>query len=164
MPNTKSVEQQLIELKADNAKLCNAVKVLKERKTFGLVWEDKTEQVFEDCQEKLPVLEEITDKAILMPEKNQEMGSDRSVNLIIEGDNYHALSVLSWTHKSEIDVIYIDPPYNSGNGDFTYNDHFVDKEDGFRHSKWLSFMNKRLRLAKDLLTEKGVMFISIGEE
>ncbi len=60
-------------------------------------------------------------------------------------------------------MIYIDPPYNTGNKDFIYNDNYVDKEDSYRHSKWLSFMNKRLRLAKNLLTEEGSIFISIDD-
>ncbi len=82
---------------------------------------------------------------------------------MIEGDNLHALTALTFTHEGKIDVIYIDPPYNTGNKDFKYNDTFVDKEDSYRHSKWLSFMNKRLRIAKRLLSEKGLIFISIDE-
>jgi adenine-specific DNA-methyltransferase len=71
--------------------------------------------------------------------------------------------VLNYTHKGKIDLIYIDPPYNTGNKDFIYNDKYVEKEDTWRHSKWLTFMNKRLELAKDLLAEKGVIFISIDD-
>lgn len=82
---------------------------------------------------------------------------------LIEGDNLEALTALSYTHAGKIDVIYIDPPYNTGNKDFIYNDSFVDKEDGYRHSKWLSFMNKRLKIAKNLLSDKGVIFISIDD-
>lgn len=85
-------------------------------------------------------------------------------NLLIEGDNYYILQLLQYTHRNKIDVIYIDPPYNTGNEDFKYNDSFVGLEDGGRHSKWLSFMDKRLRLAKKLLKKNGVIFISIGEE
>lgn len=70
---------------------------------------------------------------------------------------------MNYTHKNKIDVIYIDPPYNTGNNDFIYNDNFVDKEDNFRHSKWLSFMSARLKLSKDLLRDCGVMFISIDD-
>lgn len=84
-------------------------------------------------------------------------------NYLIEGDNLESLQILSTTHAGKIDVIYIDPPYNTGSKDFKYNDAFVDKEDSFRHSKWLSFMSKRLELAKDLLTESGVMFLSIDD-
>jgi adenine-specific DNA-methyltransferase len=88
---------------------------------------------------------------------------DKTPHILIEGDNYHALSILSYTHKNKIDVIYIDPPYNTGNKNFKYNDSFVDKEDNFRHSKWLSFMSKRLKLAKQLLADDGVIFISIDD-
>lgn len=84
-------------------------------------------------------------------------------HILIEGDNLEALTALSYTHAGMIDVIYIDPPYNTGNKDFVYNDSFVDKEDGYRHSKWLSFMNKRLKIAKNLLSDKGVIFISIDD-
>ncbi|MEI7526798.1 MAG: site-specific DNA-methyltransferase, partial [Mariniphaga sp.] len=91
-------------------------------------------------------------------------GSDICPNhILIEGDNLHALTALSFTHEGMIDVIYIDPPYNTGNKDFKYNDSYVDKEDSYRHSKWLSFMDKRLYLAKRLLNDKGVIFISIDD-
>ena len=137
--------------------LIEEVKKLKSRKKYGLVWEDKPEDVVTQCKEKLPVLEEVVDKAIV---------SDKSLptNLIIEGDNYHALSVLNYTHQGKIDVIYIDPPYNTGNKDFIYNDKFVDKEDTYRHSKWVSFMEKRLLLAKNLLTKSGSIFVSIDDK
>ncbi|MDD5978350.1 MAG: site-specific DNA-methyltransferase [Bacteroidales bacterium] len=83
--------------------------------------------------------------------------------MIIEGDNLEALSTLAYTHAGKIDVIYIDPPYNTGNKDFIYNDSYVDSEDSYRHSKWLSFMSKRLRIAKKLLSDRGVIFISIDD-
>lgn len=84
-------------------------------------------------------------------------------NLIIEGDNYDALRYLRMTHAGQVKCIYIDPPYNTGNRDFIYNDRFVDKEDAYRHSKWLEFMYRRLVLAKDLLTQDGVIFVSIDD-
>lgn len=84
-------------------------------------------------------------------------------HLIVEGDNLVSLSALAYTHAGKIDVIYIDPPYNTGNKDFVYNDSFVDKEDAYRHSKWLSFMERRLRIAKKLLSDRGVIFISIDD-
>lgn len=115
------------------------------------------EKVVVDCETRLPVLAEIDKKKI---QKSKE--SDPT-HLVIEGDNYHALSVLNYTHMGKIDIIYIDPPYNTGNKDFIYNDRFVDREDSFRHSKWLSFMAHRLRLAKNLLAETGVIFISIDD-
>lgn len=74
-----------------------------------------------------------------------------------------ALVALSYTHAGKIDVIYIDPPYNTGNKDFIYNDAYVDSEDGFRHSKWISFMSRRLQIVKNLLSDSGVIFISIDD-
>jgi len=131
-------------------------KELKKRKKYGLVWEEKPEEVVEMCKEKLPVLKEVKDKEIIT-DKN------KPVNLLIEGDNYHALSVLNYTHAGKVDVIYIDPPYNTGARNWRYNNHYVDKEDAFRHSKWLSFMNKRLKLARTLLKETGIICVTIDE-
>lgn len=129
------------------------------RKKYGLVWdsEKEPEQIVLDCVKKLPILKNITEKDIKT--------NDDDYNIMIEGDNYHALQVLNYTHKGKVDVIYIDPPYNTGNkeGQFVYNDKFVDKEDGYRHSKWLNFMEKRLELARNLLTEQGLIFISIDD-
>lgn len=125
------------------------------KKKYGLVWEDKPEDVEEQLREKLPVLKEVKEKAILAPAEVLE--AEAPNHILIEGDNLHALTALTFTHEGKIDVIYIDPPYNTGNKDFKYNDTFVDKEDGYRHSKWLSFMDKRLRIAKRLLSEKGVI-------
>ena len=84
-------------------------------------------------------------------------------HILIEGDNLHALTALTFTHEGKVDVIYIDPPYNTGNKDFKYNDTFVDKEDGYRHSKWLSFMHKRLEIAKKLMKDTCVILISIDD-
>lgn len=134
--------------------LVKEIKKLEKRKKYGIVWEDKPEKVATLCKEKLPILEEDTKKEIKTDDK-------KPINILIEGDNYHALSVLNYTHKGKVDVIYIDPPYNTGNKDFVYNDRFVDREDGYRHSKWLSFIGKRLNLCKNLLKNKGVIFISI---
>ena len=132
------------------------INLVNTKKKYGLVWEDKPEAVEEQLRENLPVLKEIKDKAIIN-------GEDNPNHILIEGDNLHALTALTFTHESKIDVIYIDPPYNTGNKDFKYNDTFVDKEDSYRHSKWLSFMDKRLRIAKRLLSEKGIIFISIDD-
>ncbi|MGE3106335.1 MAG: DNA methyltransferase [Lysobacterales bacterium] len=84
-------------------------------------------------------------------------------NLIIEGDNYDALRYLRMTHAGKVRCIYIDPPYNTGNRDFVYNDRFVDKTHRFRHSLWLEFMYRRLTLARDLLADDGVIFVSIDD-
>lgn len=127
---------------------------LKKNKKYGLVWEHKKEQVIEDFETQQPYLQEATEKRI-------ENAPGEPTNLIIEGDNFEALSILNYTHAGKVDVIYIDPPYNTGNKDFIYNDNYVDSEDEFRHSKWLSFMEPRLKLAKNLLKDDGVIFISI---
>ena len=142
--------------------------------TYGLVWhrdlpEEKIDilinpdartpsEMFpnEMTGKPFPVLKEVKSKAI-------ESDKSKLVNLLIEGDNYHSLAVLNFTHREAVDLIYIDPPYNTGNNDFIYNDKFVDKEDSFRHSKWLSFMEKRLKLARFLLKDTGAIFISIDD-
>lgn len=134
--------------------LIKEVAKLKARKKYGLVWEDKPEDVVEQCKKKLPVLEEDKKKAINTDEK-------LPTNLIIEGDNYHALSVLNYTHQGKIDVIYIDPPYNTGAKDWKYNNDYVDINDTYRHSKWLSFMEKRLRFTEKLLSDRGVLVCTI---
>lgn len=125
------------------------------KKKYGLVWENHVEDVEEHLREYLPVLKEDTTKALT------EGGEDAPNHILIEGDNLEALTALTYTHEGKVDVIYIDPPYNTGNKDFVYNDSYVDSEDGYRHSKWLSFMEKRLRIAKKLLKDTGVLFISI---
>jgi len=132
------------------------INLVNTKKKYGLVWEDKPEDVEEQLRENLPVLKEAKDKAIVN-------GEDYPNHILIEGDNLHALTALSFTHEGNIDVIYIDPPYNTGNNDFKYNDNYVDKEDSFRHSKWLSFMHKRLEIAKRLMSKHGVIFISIDD-
>ena len=126
-------------------------------KKYGLVWdrEREPEQVVLDCANNLPVLKRV---------KGKEIKTDDSEdNILIEGDSYHTLTVLNYTHKEKIDVIYIDPPYNTGNKDFIYNDRYVDKTDSHPHSKWLNFMEKRLNLAERLLKDTGVIFISIDD-
>lgn len=126
---------------------------LKRKTKYGLVWEDKPEDL--DNKDVVPLFKHRTDLS-LNP-------TDKPMNYLIQGDNYHSLKVLQHTHRGKIDVIYIDPPYNTGNTDFVYNDKYVDSDDGFRHSKWLSFMDKRLRLARELLSDDGVIFVSIDD-
>ena len=129
-----------------------------EKKKYGIVWDEERvpEKVVTDCQTHLPVLTEVKDKEIIT-------NPNELTHLLIEGDNFHTLSVLNYTHQGKIDLIYIDPPYNTGNKDFIYNDKYVDTIDTYRHSKWLNFMNKRLELARELLTERGSIFISIDD-
>jgi adenine-specific DNA-methyltransferase len=149
-------DNKKLEIEKLKAEIERLKKELKKKKKYGLIWEEKPEEVVEMCKKKLPVLKEIKNKEIITDK-------DKPVNLLIEGDNYHALSVLNYTHAKKVDVIYIDPPYNTGNKDFIFNDHYIDKEDAYRHSKWLSFMEKRLKLAKNLLKDTGVIFISIDD-
>lgn len=138
--------------------LVKIVEKLESRKKYGLIWdEEKVKEQFEkDAENALPVLKEIKGKEI----------SDKNggpINILIEGDNYHALSVLNFTHQGKVDFIYIDPPYNTGARDWKYNNDFVDESDSFRHSKWISFMDKRLRLAKNLLKDDGVICVTIDD-
>ena len=137
--------------------LVKEIKKLKKRKKYGIVWdEEKTKEKFDiDSENKLPILKEVKSKEIQTDENS-------SSNILIEGDNYHSLSVLNYTHAKQVDVIYIDPPYNTGK-EFRYNDRLIDLEDTYRHSKWLSFMKKRLVLARKLLKNSGVIFISIDD-
>ena len=206
----------------DNEQKSQLIRLIREQKKYGLVWEDSTEDAWEKMKTSIPVLNEVDDKRILndtalpvlsapalsalsdlqsdstpvLPAlsdlqsdsteykdlqsdnriTNAHTHSERIANplerierkaypnhAIIEADNLHALIALSYTHAGMIDVIYIDPPYNTGNKDFVYNDSFIGEDDAYRHSKWLSFMEKRLQIAKTLLSEKGVIFISIDD-
>jgi len=157
--------------------LIKEIKRIKET-TYGLVWhrdlpEEKIDilinpdartpsEMFpnEMAGKPFPVLKEVKTKAI-------ETDKNKPTNILIEGDNYHSLAVLNFTHEEAVDLIYIDPPYNTGHDDFIYTDkiksEYVKTDDPFRHSKWLSFMEKRLKLAKNLLKKDGVIFISIDD-
>lgn len=123
-------------------------------KKYGLVFEEHREEIDEVLSTHTPVLTE--DGSLFIDNGGQ-------MNFLIEGDNLASLQLLEKTHKGRIQMIYIDPPYNTGNKDFTYDDSKVDGLDGFRHSKWLSFMDSRLRIAKKLLSSQGVIFISIDD-
>lgn len=125
-------------------------------KKYGLIWEEHEEAVDVKMRTHIPVFKEDTDKEITA-------AAGEVYNFLLEGDNLHSLRLLEKTHQGRIDVIYIDPPYNTGGKDFIYNDVFVDKTDTFAHSKWLSFMSERLRIARLLLSDKGSIFISIDD-
>ena len=125
-------------------------------KKYGLVWEQHEETVDIRMRDNIPVFTECTDKEI-------NASADGVYNFILEGDNLHSLRLLEKTHSGKIDLIYIDPPYNTGGRDFIYDDAFVDNTDTFRHSKWLSFMATRLGRAKELLSPEGLIFISIDD-
>ncbi|QAA30356.1 site-specific DNA-methyltransferase [Clostridium manihotivorum] len=149
---------QLRELHNDDASIIafNEIQAALTEKKYGLVWEEHTERVDEELKTKIPVFTEVKEKKI-------NLSSSEEYNFLLEGDNLHSLYLLEKTHLGMIDVIYIDPPYNTGNKDFRYDDDYVDEEDGFRHSKWLSFMSKRLWIAKSLLSKDGIIFISIDD-
>lgn len=124
-------------------------------KKYGLVFEEHKEKIDEILEKNIPVLTE---------EKELFINNGGQMNFLIEGDNLASLQLLEKTHKGKIDLIYIDPPYNTGNKDFIYDDSsFVNINDTFRHSKWLSFMQKRLEIAYKLLSDKGMIFISIDD-
>lgn len=155
-------ENHILKLEKEVEKWKKAVK--KER--YGLVWLDIPEGFEDHFEDKLPILEEVPKKAIRGDE-------NKPTHILIEGDNYHALTCLNYTHRGKVDVIYIDPPYNTGQDGFRYKDKRiidqypdgteVPKDHPFRHSYWLSFMRKRLELAKDILTDDGLIFISIDD-
>ncbi len=152
--NEKDLLKKISELEIE-------LKKVKKQKKYGLVWEDKPEQIVEDCKRNVPILrlkekKKGVDPVVITDELKDE-------NILIEGDNYHALSVLNYTHKSKIDFIYADPPYNTGARDWRYNNDYVDGEDPYRHTKWISFMSKRLELAKSLLKEGGVICVTIDD-
>lgn len=178
-----------------NAEKSDLINLLNQTKKYGLVWEDKPEDVEELLRTQLPVLVEVPERRILAsdlplntsPNETQSPenptlfdGTETSVmekapspskgrgevpnHILIEGDNLHALTALTFTHEGKIDVIYIDPPYNTGKEkEFRYNDKWILKEDPFKHSLWLSFMFKRLKIAKRLLNENGVFICHIDE-
>lgn len=123
-------------------------------KKYGLVFEEHREEIDEKLENALPVL---NDKKDLFVQNGGEM------NFLIEGDNLASLKLLEKTHKGKIDVIYIDPPYNTGSS-FIYDDKIIDENDTFKHSKYAAFIKERLEIAKRLLSEKGFIFISIDDK
>lgn len=125
-------------------------------KKYGLVWEEHKEHVDTMLTENIPIFTEDVNKRITTL-------SSRSYNFILEGDNLQSLYLLQKTHRGAIDLIYIDPPYNTGSNDFIYDDNYVDEQDAYRHSKWLSFMKERLTIARNLLSLTGVIFIQISD-
>jgi len=136
--------------------LVEEIEELRRKKRFGLVWEDKEEEDVTRLKFDLP---------ILIEDLSKQINSKNSLrnNMILEGDNYQALSALNYTHQNSIDFIYADPPYNTGSKDWRYNNNYIDSEDPYRHTKWISFMSRRLRLAKELLKEDGVICVTIDD-
>lgn len=133
------------------------INLVNTKKKYGLVWEDKPEDVEELLRDNLPVLKEVKEKAIINGENSPN-------HILIEGDNLHALTALTFSHEGKVDLIYIDPPYNTGKeNEFRYNDNWILKDDPFKHSNWINFISKRFKVAKKLLSETGVCIIHIDE-
>lgn len=126
-------------------------------KKYGLVWEQHEEEVDVKMRTHIPVFVEDKSREIVAKPDSADY------DFLLEGDNLHSLKLLEKTHRGKIDVIYIDPPYNTGSNDFIYGDAIVDSTDGFRHSKWLSFISERLEIAHKLLSNTGIILISINE-
>lgn len=133
------------------------LELLRTEKAYGLVWENKPEDVEERLRDELPVLVEDETKRIISD------SPDAPNHVLIEGDNLEALTTLAYTHAGKIDVIYIDPPYNTGAKNWKYNNNFVDNEDDFRHSKWLSWIKRRLVIARKLLRDTGIIVVTIDD-
>ncbi|MBQ8226309.1 MAG: site-specific DNA-methyltransferase [Bacteroidaceae bacterium] len=160
----------------DNDKLLRRIRELEQevaewkarisQQRYGLVWMEVPESFDEESKNRIPILEEDVELGFTQ-------NDNQPTHILIEGDNYHSLTCLNYTHRNQVDVIYIDPPYNTGNDGFIYRDErfLEERPDGqaikgnhpMRHSTWLSFMAKRLRLAEQLLTDTGVIFISIDD-
>ena len=161
-PNEEQLQLRIRELEKEVAHLHAQIK----QQRYGLNWIDVPEAFDEESENKIPTLEEV-------PELSFKTDDGKPTHILIEGDNYHALTCLNYTHRGKVDVIYIDPPYNTGSDGFIYKDkRMLDRyPDGTpvpvgspqRHSYWLSFMRRRLELAKNLLSERGVIFISIDD-
>jgi len=165
MSHTDPKDNKILKLEKENERIKKQLtKFAKDR--YGLFWFDVPEGFENDVENKLPILEEVPKLAIRSKD-------DEPTHILIEGDNYHVLTCLNYTHKGKIDVIYIDPPYNTGSDGFRYKDKRildkypdgteVPKDNPLRHSYWLSFMKKRLELAQTILKDEGVIFISVDD-
>ena len=164
MTDITHLQKRVRDIERENARLAHELTLKMDK--YGLYWIDCPEAFDAESENKIPVLEEVEDKEI----RNKD---GKPTHILIEGDNYHVLTCLNFTHRGKIDVIYIDPPYNTGE-DFTYcdkrfleeypNGELIRKDHPLRHSAWLSFMSKRLKLAKRLLRDNGAIFISINED
>ena len=128
------------------------------QKKLGLVWER------DEIEADRALEAEFVAADLLVDRSDPAGGTGGWPNLVIEGDNYDALRWLRMTLAGRVKCIYVDPPYNTGAKDWVYNDHYVSKEDRWRHSTWLEFLHRRFSLARDLLSEDGVILVSINDE
>ncbi len=149
---------ELRESHKDDAQFLVAINEVEDEiisKKYGLVWERHVEEVDSRMEKEIPVFIEDRQRNLCT--------TNGKYNFLLEGDNLHSLLLLKKTHFAKIDVIYIDPPYNRGKDDFVYNDDYIASEDGYFHSKWISFMYERLKIAYELLAPHGTIFISIDD-
>ena len=163
MQSTEELKDQVYKLQKEVDKLNSQIKSI----DYGISWIDVPEAFDKESENKIPILKEVIEKTVVSDKK-------KTTHIFIEGDNYHALHCLNYTHHGDIDIIYIDPPYNTGKDGFTYKDaRFLESyPDGsalppnhpLRHSCWLSFMWKRICLAYELLSNEGIIFLSIGDD
>jgi adenine-specific DNA-methyltransferase len=119
------------------------------------------------CVEDLVVVAEFRDRIYpgLIETGRIEHGKDKPFHTVINSENFHALAMLTYTHRDKIDAIYIDPPYNTGARDWKYNNNYVEGDDDYRHSKWLAFMERRLEIARELLNpDDSVLIVTIDEK
>ena len=147
----KELLEQIDNLEEENAHL-------KKKKKYGLVWDLPKDDRLIELEDKIVLLSEVKERSI---------HSDNSLpwNYVLEGDNLHSLAILNHTHPKKIDVIYIDPPYNTGEGEkWVYNNKIVNKDDGYKHSKWISMMDSRLKASRGLLKEDGVLICAIDDQ
>ena len=142
----------------DNEVKSQIIKILRENKQYGLVWENNPEDAKEILRDRVPVFREIKDRFV--PSTDESAPN----HILIEGDNLHAINTLCYTHEGKFDLIYIDPPYNTGAKDWKYNNDYVDDNDSYRHSRWLSMMYNRLVVAKHLLKpEDSALIVTIDD-
>jgi adenine-specific DNA-methyltransferase len=132
------------------------------RQKLGLYWESNAIERDQALNAQVVLPRLVPEWSLGLDERAAQ--AEGAANLIMEGDNFDSLRLLKSTHAGRVRVIYIDPPYNTGNKDWVYNDHYVGANDRWRHSQWLEFLYRRLQLAKDLLTQDGVIMVSINDE
>lgn len=158
-----SINNRVEELESEKKVLLDIIDNLQNR--TELHWRYKPENIAINLQHGIPFVKHLKDytDSVKTNEASDPVDADPA-HVLIKGDNLATVMALQATHKEAVDVIYIDPPYNTGNKDFIYNDSFMDKENPYRHANWLSFMESRLRLARELLTDTGVIMIAIGQD
>lgn len=171
IPGTRPRRGDIVRLRTDAEKQNHVVLATKDGRAT-IIAVDATKQTIDGMEPATHAYDELVvvkDFSVpiypgLAPLGEITRGGDKPTHIVIQGENYCALETLLYTHESQVDVVYIDPPYNTGTRDWIYNDRFVSPTDAYRHSKWLSFMERRLLHARRLLKPTGVIFVSIGHD